>query len=480
MHDEERTPADARDPVEVPRGPWCVRAPVAFAAVVAALGAAYATLVYWPGVFYGDSYSRWSLAEELLLGGERLAHVSIGPSLFMAATYALTESYAAFTLVQAFLFFFSTLLLVSHLGVRGPWLAVPAAALLGFPLFRGYAVYVESGIGAATGMSFLLVATLWRPARAGRVAEALRAGALFGAAFVLFSFRQNAVTVVPVLAALVWRVSRSRWVRLAHLGAVAAALGAALLLPAALGTRGSASAPGLAWEIVGTLQRVKDPAYDHYLDDVGNTRAALAANVDEGLWQGLVSPQALPWNRLYYLDREGSARLARAYVRLAFAEPRAFLANKWHLTRRTLGLGTPLRFGEFDQNLDGLMPLFGLHDTALRRREFERVEGAMASGLLRTPWLVLLIGLALVAFARRGLVPPTPASGAILALAASFYAAFLVTTHGFEFRYFFPALHLVAVLALVVAAGLLREVAGRAYAAAVRGRRAVPTPGAGG
>lgn len=433
-------------------GPTVARRSMAVALGIAALLALYFTLVYYPGVLYTDSYVRWDSAQRLLAGsGGVTSFQSFGPTLLMALTYALTENYAAYTLVQSFFFFLSSLLLIRRFtGLESRWLVLPATVLAVVPLFPGYSAFHEASVGGVIAMNFLLILPRRGPERARLLAW--EAAWLTLTLFILFSFRQNALTVIPVIAFLFWKTAPVS-ARVVRLVALVAALALVQVVPRAL--HFSEDTPvgiSFGWEIAQTLQRLQDPRYDHYLDAFGDTRGALSGKLDDDIWSGLFVPGALRYELIG--TPEAARRLQRDYFTLACAEPLAMLANKLRVWSRVLGLERPLFFYEFNQNRLGRMPEFGWRDTSLRQRSFERVEAMMRPEMLRKPWAVFLIGVIAMVIGAYVLPDRMRLAGTTLVLAAFYYAAFLITAPGYEFRYFFPAFYLVfmIVLALMSAA----------------------------
>jgi hypothetical protein len=420
---------------------------------IAGLAAAYFTLVYYPGILYSDSYVRWQYALGLWQG-RASTFFSIGPSLWMAATYGLTENFAAYTVLQSFLFFLSILLLVRRAaGVEGWWLLVPAVALVSLPLYGGYSVFHEAGIGATVAMNFLLLLLSTERAQQLRTLPLLADGALLlFVLFNLFAYRQNALTLLPPAIYLLWRAAGSRVARLVRLGALVGAVALVQIVPRVLPySQQDASGISFAWEIARTLQRLHAPEYSHFLDDYGNTEGALRGRLDDDIWSGLFGPDALDYAKIG--SPSAAAQVKQDYLRLARAEPLAVLATKWDTWMRVVGIGRPLFFFEFDENRWNRLQEFGGRQTSLRHRSFERVGGMMSAAILRTPWAVFLVGIA-ATFAGIRLIPAgRRVFISIIVFAAFYYSAFLVTAPAYEFRYFFPAFCLVStvVLALVTA-----------------------------
>jgi hypothetical protein len=451
--------------VKLKRTGWLLAASVVLGAVC--------TAIAWPGIFYSDSYGRWFLARNLAGGNLAVQDdwLSVPPQLFMALLWRITGSYGSFTLMQSVLFFFTAFCAINFFCGRG----APVSMLLfaACPVFYGFAVYVEMSVGCVSALLWLLMLILnaGRPALAGwrRGKKLLYFALCCFLYFCMLGFRQNALTVLPALAAaLVWTARRAGiwWPALLH--GVAAVLCLALIpaLPALLrfGIRNGAGplATGFLWETVSMLGELGDrPEYGDYLDWLGGpgtTQKAVESNNDQSIYG---YHQHIPNTTVGAGDN--GRRIIGRYARLAWAEPGTWLRVKLRFAGLALGVARPLDAGEYDYDRDGRMAEFGLRDTAARRAFYGSYVGFQrVMTPLRRPWLVFLLVAALLLLARRALGAQARVRlWVCYAAAACFYASFLINTQSQEFRYFFAPL----VLLFICAAGAAGALAARCVSA---------------
>lgn len=450
-----------------------VRRRIAFFAVSLVLGTV-CTLITWPGIFYTDSYGRWFLAENLAAGNLAVQDdwLSVPPQLFMAVLYKLTGSYASFTLVQSVLFFFTGFCAIDVFVPKGGLVA--GILFAACPIFYGFAVYVEMSVGCVTALLWLLMLVLdfdhggkWGPLK--------MAGYFLLCCFLYFcmlGFRQNAFTVLPVLAFVLWRICRrikSWWPAILHGAAVALCFILVSALPAILnfGIRngGGPMSVGFLWETVSMLGELRDkPEYADmldYLGEAGTTQKAVESNIYESIYG---YHQYIP-NTVVGTGGH-SKQILKDYLTLMTRETGTYLKVKGRFIGRALGITQPLSAGEYDYDRAGLMADYGFSDTAARRAFHQSYVGFQeALPIFRRPFILFIIAGLAIGLGWRALGAKNRYNVCVLyAAAAFFYAAFLVNTQSQEFRYFFAPLLL---LYLCTAASL-----GALYGAARKAAKA--------
>lgn len=421
------------------------------------------SLIAWPGIFYSDSYGRWFVARALSELNFALLDdwLSVPPQLFMGAYYLVTQNYGGYTLLQAVAFFFVCFCAIDAFCPKGGLVAgiLFAAA----PVFYGFSVYLEMSVGCVTALLALLMLLLktdheqisaWP-----RRKKILYWCAAFFLYFCVLGFRQNALTLLPVLLFAAWRAGRAAKTKLPlllHGSAIAASFLLILALPGLLrfgfrhGT-GSMTA-GILWETVSMLEYLQDdPAYHGMLDYLageGSTEGAVAANTRD-------SVHGFSNHIPYTVTSQGdnAARIRADYLRLIREQPGVWLRVKLEFAGRALDITQPLNNVEYDLDRDGRLAEFGYRYT-LRREQFYGSYMGFVNGfsLLRRPWLVFAAALAALLAARKALGKKNFYNLLVLfACAAFYYGAFLVNTQSQEFRYFFLPLVL---LYLCIAGGL--------------------------
>lgn len=434
--------------------------------LAAALGLALlCTFITWPGIFYSDSYGRWQMAVDLthLNFATQDDWLSAPPQLFMAVVYKLFGgSYAAYTFLQAAAYFFTAFFAIDAFVPHGKW---PAWVLFAAcPVFYGFSVYIEMSVGCVTALLWLLWLLLcfdhagikkWKPG--GLALYFFVCCFLY---FVMLGFRQNAFTVLPVLffaaAVLYWRMKTPRPLVL-HAMAAVLALAVIAAVPKVLHfgwqRNGGSGSVGFLWETVSMLGELQDkPEYDGYLDDL----AAPEGWMEPGTTQNAVEMNH--YSSIYgYQEHiqnwivafgDNASLIRKKYLHLLINEPDVFMRVKGRFWARTLGITEPLIDGEYDYNRHDRMDEFGYRDTPARQAFHQSYHGFLqAFSVVRRPWAVFAVVLALLLLARKWLCANRRYHLWILYAAAVFYyGSFLITTQSQEFRYFFVPLVLLYIV----------------------------------
>jgi len=426
-------------------------------AIISVFFGTYFTLVFYPGILYGDSIQRWFAVMQILAGvynhdfSEIVSHLSITPVFFMALLYLFTFSFAAFTLVQAVFFFFSSFLMIDKFVRHSK--PVVIVLFIFCPIFYAFSIYHEMSVGCVIGINFGLLLLLneklmyfknWKITR--KISYAVW---LLACYYVAFGFRQNALTIFPVIVMVsiyLYQKYKDRLLLILQIGCVCFSMFFVSLFPSLLGINVlDGSSYGLAWEILSIIQKMpeeKQVQYSDYLDFIadGYTVSALAVNPAESsnvnvIWGPLgENSLPIPYN---------AVQIRRKYFNLAFTETSYFLKTKRYFIGGILGIREPLVDDEYPYNWHDAMNNFGMVDNYLRYLfvlSYHKFHEIIP--LFRIPWIWFCIGLVFVVwqFIKTG-KGYSFGSLALYLLSVFYYAAFLINTQSFEFRYFFPSFY---------------------------------------
>lgn len=418
------------------------------------------TIITWPGIFYSDSYGRWQMARDLtkLNFATQDDWLSVPPQLFMAAVYWLFGgSYAAYTFLQATAYFFAAFFAIYSFVPRGRGIAI--ALFAACPVFYGFSVYLEMSVGCLTALLWLLWLVLcfehkdiksWKFYKT--VLYFLLCCFLY---FVLLGFRQNAITVLPVLffaVFLLCKKFKSPRALAVHTLAVLLCVLSISAIPKVLNfayqSKGASGSVGFLWETVSMLQQLQEkPEYANYLDEFGQEgttqKAVLANNYNSIYGYHDYIPNTV------VSQGDNAAKITKKYFNLIVAEPKVFIATKARFMAYTLGLSQPLMVGEYEYNRNQRMDEFGYKDTVWRQGFYKSYQAFLGYfSVLRRPFVVFLAALAVFLPAKKRMLPLQRQRILAIYLAAAFYyAAFLLSTQSQEFRYFFVPFALLFIVA---------------------------------
>lgn len=433
--------------------------------------ALFLTLATYPGILYTDSFERWRTAKALLEGVNGImSWVSITPQFFMLIFYYFTQTVASFTFVQAFLFFFSTLLIMEHLKFHYYWTIFLIIAIC--PIFYGFSVYHEMSVGCIIGINFTFLLLFFNKLSTYKYwtfkNKLLYQFALTLSLYITFGFRQNAFTIIPALILaifyLIKKKNKNKSLGLNQLLSICISLMLVFMVPSITKVEiKDSSSAGFLWEILSTIQTMppdKQNEYLNYLDflteDEGSTLKALNSNRKDSVngWLWTTYPPIIIG------DKNNSSLIKEKYFNLLFNEPQYFIKNKLYFINRTLGINQPLSNVEYYYDTNNIMRDYGMKDTTLRKIVVDSYNDFLDTfTFFRLPYLWFIVCTLSVLFKVRISKKDEYVPVILLYLVAVlYYAGFLVNTQSFEFRYFFPSFYILVLIILSVITDLVYRI----------------------
>jgi hypothetical protein len=427
---------------------------------VSIIASIWLTFIYYPGVLFSDTYARWGLVHHIIHSGGS-NKFTIVPGLWMTLTYYVSQNFGLFTLLQSFLFFYSSFYLIQIMGnFRNAWILLPVFLFISFPLFQGYSVFQENSIGTVIGINFMLILFSHKEEELNEI----RKLGYFFVCFLIFSsafgFRQNSITMLPLVIFILWKEFRIKKIKTTiQAWALVVALVFVYALPDVCWIYKNISKLeefnlALTWETAQVIKKSHDPKYDHYLDYLGvspdSTKNALT-DIEEGIWGHLIKDEMPALSFYKIVDPKASERIRADYVKLVSDHPKAFFENRIYNWGRVLGLSRPLSFNEFYENRWDRLGKYGYRFTELRRHQFLKIEGLMNKyEFLSRPFIIFIFGGIVFFIGQRYLRNDVQYLGRIFLFTVFYYAAFFIITENYEFRYYFPVFYLISIMALVI------------------------------
>ncbi|MCQ2516635.1 MAG: hypothetical protein MJ094_07200 [Saccharofermentans sp.] len=424
------------------------------AIIICAFFSIVITLISYPGFFYTDSEQRIQLALQLwdsikaIINGnpiESSSWLTVTPQYFIMLSLKLTGSVGLYTFLQAFLAYFSAYLLLKKANLlHHVWLTI---VLFCCPFFFCNGVFYEAGVGCLIGIIFLyLYICSFNKLQTKFDYFVWIINMLFWS-FVVFGFRANALTILPVVILLIILNIKNIW-KYIGIGLVFLGLMATVLLPKALhiDTAGSGSA-GLVWETILTIQNIpadRAVGYYLYLDDIGGegSTAYAITNVDNRYVNSLLISRF----GLDVLSKPGVSKIAvTKYLDLLRLEPSAWIQTRMYMLKSTLGINEPLVNIAWIYDQGGRMARYGFNDSGARVLFYwSYIKSVEWFNVCLRPYVLYLVGLVLGALALmlkklKKIDLNLVDERWLYILAVFYYGAFCVNTQSFELRYFYPA-----------------------------------------
>ena len=428
-----------------------------------------ATFITSPGIFFPDSYVRWSYAHMIFSGEIQglVVWLAIVPSVIMAFFYWLGSNYAFFTLIQSWSFIFSSLLVLDKVigQKKVSWILL---LLFLNPITVCYSVFVETGVYCLTGINLLILLFVWLRKKNGLQAWQYIAIFFFClfASYVIVGFRPNAISIIPLLLlCCLYCCSKNRklwngWL-LSGLGIISGFLLAINTFQILNITALNSSSAGLVWEMLSTVNMISSSEekrnYEDYLDDFigeGTTKAALEINSQDNE-NVVVFFGSFPL--VVMGDPQNSKLIIGKYLTLMLDIPGTFLKNKLYFTGRTLGVQQPLRNLEYGHDEPDKFEQFGIIETSKRSGWINCFNLFMQNfPIFRIPVFWFVAALLLLISSKFLLKDKTELSFWLYLLACFYYGAFIINNQSFEFRYFFPSFQLLYIIVIVHVYKLIR------------------------
>lgn len=403
------------------------------------------TMIFYPGVLYTDSYERWKMAKSFseFQFSNNNNWLSVAPQIFQAICYKITENIAFYTIIQAFLYFLSSLLLIKYLCEK--YYFIQIILFVCCPIFYGFSVFHEMSVGCVIGLNFLILLFFFHNDNIEK-RKYIYGIKLFVIFFIIFGYRQNSFTMIPIILLIIWKMYKKyheKLLVLIQIGTMVMSLLFVSLLPTLLNfeTKYDTSSVGFLWESISMLEELKDnSSYNGYFDFLkqpGDTEKAISSNNRENV-HGYAS--VIP----YSLSAIGNNAniIKQKYLKLIFENPGIFFKVKWDFIKRTLGIGNyVLADLAFDYNNGNKMSEYGVNDTKRRKSFIESYHNFQERFvLIRKPFRLFYIILIMLILSYKLYKKEEFINTCLIfMLSVSYYTSFIITTQSHEFRYFFPS-----------------------------------------
>lgn len=433
--------------------------------LISVILAGVCTIIASPGIMYADSYGRVDFAYTItdcikkFLTGQRAAiaaksWLTVTPSFFIAISRWLTGDIVLYTLVQAYLFFLSSFLLIRRF--CSPYKGLQYVLMIINPLFYGVSVYYEAGIGCVTGIVLLILFLSTVDKCVTHFDIVFGWFMIASSSFITFGYRANAFTIIPILIAfIIFATDHQIMRKICLIVAIMVGLLGTVILPRVLKIDTMSSySTGFVWEMFTTIQNMdseKQKEYVDYLDEIGGK-----GSTEEAVRLSSVSTVnsflgCSNFDMLTLSEEGNGATAISKYFELWKKEPVACLQTKWEFIRKTLGIGAPINCWEYGYNIYDRMEVLGFHDW--KPREWfvnSYLVFHRHITVLRYPWIIFAVTTLLVVWSWIRKYESRQLCLFILGIAVFYYGAFLINTQSFELRYFYPSLYLMIMIDMAI------------------------------
>lgn len=431
------------------------------------------TIITYPGIFYSDSYVRLEFSNEII---DALKEIMLGnrsdinmeswltvvPSFFIAICKLITGNIAFYTVMQSFMFFLSAFFLAKKLGNH--FLIFQYIFLAINPIIYCVSIYYEASIGCVTGIVFLILLLDSIKVSKSIIDKVLEFLLLMFFSFIIFGYRANAFTIIPVLFIYIIKTKIDIIKKILVIVPIVCGILFINILTQVLNinTMSSMSA-GFAWEIISVIQNMdlkNQNRYSKYLDDVGKDGATLIEleKSDTLTVNGLLANEGININNIS--KKENSKKIIKKYIYIIIHEPMDYIKLKLNFISRTLGISERLRCVEYDYNRWDKMSDYNFNDSVKRQNfvniynDINKVFGFFTC----RPWIVFFVSILLVVIKWNRNDLNKNFCLLILMVSLFYYGSYLINTQSFELRYFYPSLYLCIIMDLSIASDLVYDI----------------------
>ncbi len=402
----------------------------------------------YPFIGLADGFSHWNLALEICDSGKIISDTLLSPVIpyIQAVTWQVFNSYAVYTLVQAWLFYIAVGMNVKVLlPEKCVWWIIVAQIIVLFPT-----VYVFPLLLTDSAPIYILIVVmgvlLIQTDRA--ISKYIY---LFAVSALCVGIRVNSLVLMAlIVAVLMGNAIRKRCFKrivpaaMITLGIVTGLVVPLVLLPSSH----NASVLGMVWEMTGICTRYPDDVLREKMLDYGNIEEAMN-RYGEPYLNSIVWDNDPPYPA-FDISGEKAKGITRLYLEQALKNTNHFLSVKAQFVSETMGISNQLissRRGV--HSVDEPTIEYGAISTRRQddmRELFFSITDAIGIIALRP---VCIIALAFIlAGLMRVMSIELKKEIVYIFIAMGYYSSFLINTQAHEFRYFAPSFFILLIISI--------------------------------
>ncbi len=415
-------------------------------------------LIY-PFIGLADGFSRWNLAIEICENGRIVSDTLLSPLIayVQALTWKVFNSYAVYTLFQAWLFYIAIGVNVRELLIGKWWWLVVAQIIVLFPT-----VYIFPLLLTDSAPIYIFIVLLISILKQNR--SVWNVVAMVVLVLLCVGVRVNSLILMMLIAsayavlAIIRKTSKIRYV----LTTVAVVMGMILgvILPSKLlPINHNASVLGMVWEMTGICAQYPSDSLKNDLAQYGDINDAVS-RYGEPYLNSIVWDNNPPYPAFDISSYEESRGLTTIYVNQVFYNTKHFLEIKKQFVFSALGISNQLitsRRGV--HGVDDRTIAYGALPTArnndIRELVFNTTDriGFISLRPIVIMMLALLIGLLMKICKIECRV-----YFVYLLTAIGYYSSFLINTQAHEYRYFAPSFYILLVVSVCGLIGFVMKI----------------------
>ena len=438
------------------RGGWKTYLIITF--VEAVLG----VFLVYPFVGLADGFSRWNLALEICDNGKIVSNTLLSPIIayIQAFTWKLFNSYAIYTLIQAWLFYIAIGVNTKELLPEKWWWIIVAQVIVLFPT-----VYIFPLLFTDSAPTYIFIALLC-PVLMHKH-NTRRWVYIVVLVSLCVGIRVNSLVLMSFIVAVfvgfaIWR-KKERKGHIITAIVVVAGMALGVLLPSKLlPSNHNASVLGMVWEMTGICAQYPSDDLKEEMSHYGDIDEAIN-RYGEPYLNSIVWDNNPPFPAFDISGSEKSKEIIKIYVEQAFHNTKHFLNIKRQFVSSALGISNQLissRRGV--HGVDERTMTYGALPTAKQndiREQFYNTTDCIGIISLR-PIVILFLSI-FIALMMKVLKINCGAMFAYIFMAMGYYSSFLINTQAHEYRYFAPSFYILLIVSICGCIELITKMIGK-------------------
>ena len=413
------------------------------------------TLYAFPGIFYSDTYQRMYGAEYIIHSELNLTiktTVTFLPVFFMAMCKKICGNFAVYTLLSAFLYFFISYYAVKKIGIRNRWLQYLLFTLN--PILFLVSIWNTPDILCGV----MLLCLIFLLSKELKLYDFVL---IMLCSMFIFGYKENSYTVLPLI--LFYIFYNKNWEKIKKVFCLSSILFGIVIVFAMQGCSNVKKIPlyagGPSWELLNVIEKLPEQKKFEYTNKISSPDKIQL--ILDKLHENNSDLNGYYWENKYPFSVYNVARnniskdIINAYIKIAKDYPKEFVQVKMYFIGRILGIKKPLNIAEYDYDRFNFMHKFGFYDSDGRYYICRIFNKYAKYSLIRFPYVLFILSLILLIIAKRIKSDNFSLYLKFYLFAVFYYGAFLITTHSFEIRYFFPSYYLLFMLSISVITELI-------------------------
>lgn len=418
-------------------------------------------LVY-PFIGLADGFSRWNLAMEICENGKIVSDTLLSPiiSYMQAFTWRVFNSYAVYTLFQAWFFYLAIGVNTRELLPGKRWWILVAQGIVLFPVF-----YIFPLLLTDSAPTYILIALLCPVII--HIHDIYRFVFMLVLVSLCVGIRVNSLVLMTLIVVAFTGLTISRRTRRREyaITAIVVLIGMALgvILPSQLlPSNHNASVLGMVWEMTGICKQYPSDGLKEEMSKYGDIEEAIN-RYNEDYLNSIVWDNNPPYPAFDISEGEKASEITKIYLNQFFHNTRHYMNVKMRFVSLALGIADQLITSRRGVHaVDEMTVGYGALPTARQNdiRELFYTSTDKIGFISLRPVVIMFLTIFIGIIMTISKID-CRTTFAYIFMAIGYYSSFLINTQAHEYRYFAPSFCILLIVFICGCIKLIIKMAGK-------------------